>query len=60
MTEVKPSNTMTLSECSKYDYMQGIRNKMTGWGKVCAKRQASGNSRAARIRRGLTKKGRVK
>lgn len=45
-----PNNTMTLSECAKYDHNTGAKHKLTGWGKISADRAKRGISRKARIR----------
>jgi hypothetical protein len=55
MTDSKQYKTMTLSECAKFDHMQGARNKLTGWGRICADRAARGVSRKARVMKNRAK-----
>lgn len=43
--------TMTLSECGKFDFDNGLKNKLTGWGKICKDRCERGTSRKARKRK---------
>jgi hypothetical protein len=40
--------TMTLSECAKYDHDNGLKNKLTGWGKVSKARELQKISRKQR------------
>jgi hypothetical protein len=40
--------SMGLSECAAYDHARGLRNKLTGWGKICKARHDLKVSRKAR------------
>ena len=42
---------MTLSQCSQYDKTIGASAKLTAWGKICAERAASNDSRSKRVKR---------
>jgi hypothetical protein len=39
---------MTLSQCARYDHQNKLKDKLTGWGKICKDRQLKGISRKAR------------
>jgi hypothetical protein len=39
---------MTLSECARFDHQNKLKDKLTGWGKICKDRQAKGISRKER------------
>ena len=47
---------MTLSACAQHDHNNKVREKLTGWGKVCKDRQERGVSRRLKI---LRKKGKA-
>ncbi len=51
MEQSEKRSTMSLSECGKSDAALGLREKLTGWGKICKDRCERGVSRKARIRR---------
>lgn len=40
--------TMSLRECGKYDMENGLREKLTGWGKICKDRASKGLRKRAR------------
>lgn len=40
--------TMSLRESGKFDHQNNLREKLTGWGRICKDRQARGISRKAR------------
>ena len=48
MTDI--GKQMTLKACAAYDKQNNAKNKLTGWGRICADRAARGVSRKARIR----------
>jgi len=39
---------MTLSQCAKFDWENGLRSKLTGWGKISQIRREKGISRKAK------------
>ena len=39
---------MGLSECAEYDMKNNLRNKITGWGRICKERNEKGISRKQR------------
>lgn len=40
--------TMSLRECARFDHERGLRDKLTGWGRVCKDRHDRGVSRKQR------------
>jgi hypothetical protein len=43
--------TMTLSECALWDKNRGLKNKITGWGRICKARVGIGST-SKRAKRG--------
>ena len=54
------SQTLSLTDAGAFDHKNGLKEKLTGWGKICKSRAETGNSRKKRIKKGLTKSGREK
>ena len=52
--------TLSLADAGEFDGKNGLKEKLTGWGKICKLRAESGNSRKARIKKDLTKSGKAK
>lgn len=44
----KRNDQMTLSECAAYDHANNLKDKLTGWGKICKDRHERGISRKQR------------
>ena len=51
MEDASKYQQLSLSEAGQFDYKNNLKNKLTGWGRICKERAAKGVSRKARIQR---------
>jgi hypothetical protein len=47
---------LSLTQAAKYDHDNGLKTRLTGWGKICHERAGLETTRKARVRRNLSKK----
>ena len=57
MDKITVGKSLSLRDAGQFDVNNGIKDKLTGWGKICKLRAEGGQSRSARIRRGVGKSG---